>query len=74
VIDVDYIYVGYAVDVWRPNHFATGIDAFSNAQVGNIFTGVNVDVRVRDRNAWILSLGYNITLRGRIVFTKSQLF
>jgi hypothetical protein len=34
--------------VWRPNHFATGIDAFSNAQVGNIFTGVNVDVGVRE--------------------------
>ena len=62
---------GYAVNVWRPNHFATGIDAFSNAHVGNIFTGVNVDVGVRDTDAWILSLGYNITLRGRIVFTKT---
>jgi hypothetical protein len=62
---------GYAVKVWRPNHFATGIDAFSNAQIGNIFSGVNVDVGVRDTDAWILSLGYNITLRGRIVFTKT---
>lgn len=62
---------GYAVNVWRPNHFATGIDAVSNTQVGNIFTGVNVDVGVRDTDAWILSLGYNITLRGRIVFTKA---
>jgi hypothetical protein len=58
-------------NVWRPNHFATGVDAFSNAQVGNIFTGVNADVGVRDTDAWILSLGYNITLRGRIVFTKT---
>jgi hypothetical protein len=55
---------GYAVNVWRPNHFATGVDAFSNAQVGNIFTGINADVGVRDTDAWILSLGYNITLRG----------
>jgi len=62
---------GYAVNVWRPNHFATGIDALSDVPVGNIFTGVNVDVGVRDTDAWILSLGYNITLRGRIVFTKS---
>jgi len=30
---------GYAVNVWRPNHFATGIDAFTNTPVGNIFTG-----------------------------------
>ena len=59
---------GFAVNVWRPNHFATGIDALSHAQVVNIFTGVNVDVGVRDTDAWILSLGYNITLRGRIVF------
>jgi hypothetical protein len=62
---------GYAINVWRPNHFATGIDALTNAPVGNIFTGVNVDVGVRDTDAWILKLGYNITLRGRIVFTKA---
>ena len=62
---------GYAVYVWRPNHFATGIDALSDAPVGNIFTGVNVDVGVRDTDAWILSLGYNITLRGQIVFPRT---
>jgi hypothetical protein len=62
---------GYAVNVWRPNHFATGIDALSGLPVGNIFTGVNVDVGVRDTDAWILSLGYNITLRGRIVFPRT---
>jgi hypothetical protein len=61
----------YAVYVWRPNHFAIGIDAFSDAQVGNIFAGVNVDVGVRGTNADILRLGYNITLRGQIVFTKT---
>jgi hypothetical protein len=64
---------GYAVNVWRPNHFATGVDAFSNLPVGNLFTGVNVDVGVRDTDAWILSLGYNITLLGRIVFTKTAI-
>jgi hypothetical protein len=62
---------GYAVNVWRPNHFVTGVDAFTNAPVGNIFTGVNADVGVRDTDAWILSLSYNITLRGRIVFLKT---
>jgi hypothetical protein len=61
---------GYAVNVWRPNHFATGIDALSNAAIGNIFTGVNADVGVRDTDAWILSFSYNITLRGKIVFQK----
>jgi hypothetical protein len=61
---------GYAVNVWRPNHFATGIDALNNAPLVNIFTGVNADVGVRDTDAWILSFSYNITLRGRIVFPK----
>jgi len=65
------INAGYAVNVWRPNHFAIGIDALNNAPVGNIFTGVNADVGVRDTDAWILSLNYNITLRGRIVFLKA---
>jgi hypothetical protein len=61
---------GYAVNVWRPNHFATGVDALSNAAIGNIFTGVNADVAVRDTDAFILSFSYNITLRGKIVFPK----
>jgi hypothetical protein len=59
---------GFAVNVWRPNHFATGFDVLTHAPLGNIFTGVNVDVGVRDSDAWILSFSYNITLRGRIVF------
>ena len=59
---------GYAVDVWRPNHFTTGTDAITHSPVGNIFTGINVDVAVRDTDAWIFRIGYNVTLLGRIVF------
>jgi hypothetical protein len=67
---------GFSVNVWRPNHFATGTDAFTHAQVGNIFTGVNVDVAVRDTDAWIYRIGYNVTLLGKIVFltTPKTLF
>jgi hypothetical protein len=67
---------GFAVDVWRPNHFATGTDAFTHSAVGNIFTGVNVDVAVRDTDAWIYRIGYNVTLLGKIVFltTPKTLF
>jgi hypothetical protein len=61
---------GFAVNVWRPNHFGSGIDALSGLPAVNLFTGVNADVGVRDTDAWILSLSYNITLRGRIVFPK----
>jgi hypothetical protein len=66
------INAGFAVDVWRPTHFATGTDAFTHAPVNNIFTGINVDVAVRDTDAWIFRVGYNITLLGKIVFLTSQ--
>lgn len=67
---------GFAVDVWRPNHFATGTEAFTHSAVGNLFTGVNVDVAVRDTDAWIYRIGYNVTLLGKIVFltTPKTLF
>jgi len=62
------INAGFAVDVWRPNHFTTGTDAFTSQPVGNIFTGINVDVAVIDTDAWIYRIGYNVTLVGKIVF------
>jgi hypothetical protein len=59
---------GFAVDTWRPTHFDAGTNALTHAPVGNIFTGLNVDVAVRDTDAWLYRLGYNITLVGKIVF------
>lgn len=59
---------GFAVDVWRPTAFSSGTDAISNQVVSNVFNGINVDVAVRDTDAWILRVGYNITLLGKIVF------
>jgi len=62
------INAGFAVDVWRPTHFASGTDAFTHLPVGNIFSGIDVDVAVQDTDAWIYRVGYNITLLGKIVF------
>jgi hypothetical protein len=61
---------GYAVNVWRPNHFDTRTDFFTNQPVGNLFTGINADIGVRDTDGWILKLNYNAMLLGRIVFLK----
>ena len=61
---------GFAVDVWRPSPFVTATDATSNQLVNNLFTGINVDIAVRDSDAWLYRVSYNITLLGRIVFTK----
>lgn len=65
---------GFAVDQWRPNHFETSTDLLTNQPVNNIFTGINVDVAVRDTDAWLFRLGYNITLLGRIAFTPNIIF
>jgi hypothetical protein len=61
---------GFAVDVWRPFPFNSGTDVLSHQSVTNIFTGINVDVAVRDTDAWIFRISYNITLLGKIVFTE----
>jgi hypothetical protein len=60
---------GFAIDVWRPNHFETMRDALSNAMLDKIFTGLQVDVAVRDSDAWIHRISYEITLLGKIVFS-----
>lgn len=59
---------GFAVDVWRPNPFGTGTDAFTSAPLHNLFSGIQVDVAVRDSDAWLYRLSYEITLLGKIAF------
>ncbi len=63
---------GFAVDAWRPNDYDTGIDAFSHKHAGNLFSGLQVDVAVRDTEAWLYRVGYNIALLGRIVFLAQK--
>jgi hypothetical protein len=69
---------GFAVNTWRPSPFGStgsqpgsqglGNDLITNQPVAQIFTGIRVDVAVRDSDAQILLIGYHITLLGRIVF------
>ena len=59
---------GFAVDVWRPTSFTHGPDVVTNQTVGNLFSGIDVDVAVRDTDAWIYRVSYHITLLGKIVF------
>jgi hypothetical protein len=61
---------GFAVEVWRPTPFSTGTDALSGRAITNIFAGIDVDLAVRDSDAWILRVGYNVTLIGKIVFPQ----
>jgi hypothetical protein len=59
---------GHAVNAWRPNRFGSGPDVLTGRPVGNLFSGLNVDLAVRDSDAWLFRLGYHVTLIGRIVF------
>jgi len=63
---------GFAVDIWRPNHFGSGTDVLTNLQVNNIFSGINADLAVREKDAWLYRLGYSITLLGKIVFVATS--
>jgi hypothetical protein len=64
---------GFAVDTWRPNSFGAATNVLTNQPVGNLFSGVNADLAVRDNDAWLHRLGYNITLIGKIVFVNVPL-
>jgi len=59
---------GFAVDLWRPNPFGSAPDSFSPVPHSNLFSGIQVDVAVRDTDAWLFRLSYEITLLGRIAF------
>ena len=59
---------GFAVDVWRPHPFLTDTDVITNASIGNIFNGIQVDVAVSDVDAYLYRLSYHITLIGKIRF------
>ncbi|MFL6846665.1 MAG: peptidoglycan DD-metalloendopeptidase family protein [Allosphingosinicella sp.] len=61
---------GFAVDVWRPNPFHSDTDAVTNAPLNNLFRGFQADVAVRDNDAHLYRVGYNILLLGKIVFAK----
>ena len=63
---------GFAVDAWRPNHFGSGTDILTNQPVNNLFAGINADLAVRDTDAWLYRLGYNITLLGQDCFRGAR--
>jgi tetratricopeptide (TPR) repeat protein len=59
---------GFAVNEWRLNPFMTGTNAITGAPLGNMLAGMQVDVGVRDTDAWLHRVNYQITAVGRIAF------
>jgi hypothetical protein len=68
------INAGFQVLRWRPSPFYHAQlyagEGVSNHEIHNIFTGVTADVAIRDNDAEIMSLSYNITLLGTIYFAQ----
>jgi hypothetical protein len=58
---------GFAVDDWRPNPFFSTTDVHDQP-VSNIFTGIDVDVAIRNTAAIIHRVSYQITITGTIAF------
>jgi len=58
---------GFAVDNWRLNPFAQGVAA-NGAVLNNVYTGVQVDIAVRNNKAWIYRISYQVTLVGLLAF------
>ncbi len=69
--DTGTIDAGFAVDRWRPSPFFQTSEAGGNP-VNNIFTGIVVDIAVRNNRALIHRVSYHITLLGRIAFLVSS--
>lgn len=63
---------GFAVDDWRPSPFFSAPDA-NGHPVSNIFTGIDVDIAVRNTNATIHRVSYQITIIGKIAFLVTNL-
>jgi len=61
---------GFAVDRWRPEQFLDLPDAVTGERIPNIFSGILVDVAVRDSDAWLYRVGYQVTLLGKPSFTR----
>lgn len=59
---------GFAVDRWRPNPFESDEDVATNATINKIFSGILVDLAVRDSDAVLHRISYHISLLGRIRF------
>jgi hypothetical protein len=65
---------GFAVDTWRLNPFGSGTDVLTNQSFNHLFSGIQVDIAVRDTDAWIFRLGYNIALLGKIIYIPNVIF
>jgi hypothetical protein len=59
---------GFAVDLWRPSRLGTGTDSFSGQVIPRLFSGIDVEVAVRNAKSTLHRVSYQISLLGKIHF------
>ena len=55
---------GFAVDTWRPHPFNQGAFSGAGEVLNDIYAGIDVDIAVRNNQAWIYRISYQVTLIG----------
>ena len=60
--------LGWAADAWRPQPYETMIEAVTQAPLARIFAGIQADIAVREKDAWIQRLNFQVSLIGTIAF------
>ena len=56
---------GSALDTWRPHPFNQGAFSGAGEVLNDIYAGIDVDIAVRNNQAWIYRISYQVTLIGR---------
>jgi hypothetical protein len=59
---------GFAVDTWRPHPFGRGAFGGAGEVLNNIYTGIDVDIAVRNNRARIYRISYHVTLIGLLAY------
>lgn len=59
---------GFAVDTWRPHPFSQGAFGGAGEVLNNIYAGIDVDIAVRNNQAWIYRISYEVTLIGLLAY------
>jgi hypothetical protein len=59
---------GFAVDTWRPHPFNQGAFSGAGEVLNDIYAGIDVDIAVRNNQAWIYRISYQVTLIGLLAY------
>jgi hypothetical protein len=63
---------GFSVNSWSLQFSEGEVDVITGAMVGMLWNGFNVDLAIRDTDAWLYRAGFTVTLLGKIKFIEPE--